>query len=1322
VFSGVLIFWCSACRYLNKNRIPVIHNFEFKNLMISKTDKRDRIVIEMRGCGIERIEESPFVNLGITDLNLSLNNLTDEGLGRGLNGITHLNVLQLTHNFLQSVPEIGLDSPDLTDVYLTRNNISSISRESFKNMTNLRTLHLSVNPLEGFPENDDTFAEIPNLETLEIEDTRVGRLPNLFHLPNLVHLYASYAELADIPESMCGPKTNLKSLHVNHNRIKQLPVMNCSRLIDFQASQNEITEVHMQTLHGMPLINKLYLSDNAIQHLDSNIFNNSVNIEILELGGNRLEELPDLRFMRHLFMLNASHNLIREIKMGTFTEQLGMDILYLNDNRISTIHSNAFSRGSDLKKLNLSNNYELREFNLPPGGFQRLVELEMQNLWSLHQVPSQYQIPKAIKLLFTYSYHCCIWKDYIIPDLTRPNVEDQINDAYYVTPEPVFPTLPPEIKGCSNIANLFETYINYSIFAEANRVFLEMDEECRVHVLALTKANITKIREELENFRYYYYEWEPGNIHDTSRRGFDYVIEYVVEVSCKPLQNPLTPCENLMDPWFLRVAIWAVWVIALLGNGTVLFVGIASKEKLDSSEFLICNLACADLGMGLYLIFLATVDIRTFGSGTFFQSALDWQLGAGCKSAGFIAIFSNQLSLFILVILTLERVYTIASAFNQNEAKKKRVAMGLCAAGWLVAALVASLPLVGVNSYNRVAVCLPYLTSTWLDKLYISLVLSGNLIGFVVILLSYVYIFTSACYNTPSTHMPQRRKDITVAASKIAILILTAFFCWAPMAIIGFPALAGVHLVTAAQAKYFLVFVFPLNACVNPFIYAIFTNRFRQKFASIFQRSNDKMTTFPPHHSMRLQRTVSAFTSETQLSRVGSSQSRNTVDEMTRKRQKRRSNSLVVQLMEDTPSLAPGFIPPPGCNLGRRASLPPGFGSTLPSATGGHRSPSRLPSVPHSVLPFIPSPLNSSNTSSLPDLPEEADMEDSKSIYSYSQMESKPLPLTSSQESNLRRLSVVREDEGEIEAPSLLMPGCGLEDDSEDEYSIASSLDEYMDAKDTLQYVMEEEGTDLDGALQGGSRRMLGETNNQDMEAGDAEKLSQDSSDSEEATRKVFRRGSFDFTGADVRARSPTLRRKSSSWSDISSLNEDHSLSPLQSAVFATVEERFNSPWLFPPLSSSPEHHCTSSHTESPKVSFAAEHHSLGIDPSSTPSFLETRSSQCSPADTPSEEDKRAHPLNNCYQQRLITTSRSNSISSSSTSSGQYTGIRQGLVLSSLHSKPTPGPSSSIDQIPIEHTNHEHQNSSPLLLSSSSSHHNDNGTDSPTSVSIETEV
>lgn len=39
----------------------------------------------------------------------------------------------------------------------------------------------------------------------------------------------------------------------------------------------------------------------------------------------------------------------------------------------------------------------------------------------------------------------------------------------------------------------------------------------------------------------------------------------------------------------------------MLGNGTVAFVLIFSRSKMDVPRFLVCNLAAADLFMGIYL-------------------------------------------------------------------------------------------------------------------------------------------------------------------------------------------------------------------------------------------------------------------------------------------------------------------------------------------------------------------------------------------------------------------------------------------------------------------------------------------------------------------------------------------------------------------------------------------------------------------------------------------------------------------------------------------------------------------------------------------------
>ena len=975
----------------------------------------------------------------------------------------NLTYLVLSGNRLTKFPSLnGSHYPYLRSIFITHNKISSLHRENLRSMTSLRLLLLKNNPLEFL--EDDVFAECPSITDLDFDHTHLTQLPNMTYLPNLLNLHINHARLRNIPEDLCFSCFKLAILEANNNELTEVPSISCQKLVDLDVSHNQLTSLHPDLLKSMKHVRSLDLENNYISELDQNFFENSVDMEFLYLGQNRLTKLPSLERMSILLLVNVSYNRIRRIDRGTFANQVVMSKLYLNDNQINYIDPFAFAVHSNLRFLNLSRNHHLQEWILPSGGFKYLAILAMEDLYNLYQAPHRFEIPNVKELYFTYAYHCCIWNDFI----ERPNASDNsitsVSDDPDSTDEIVkptgpLPTLPSTIVHCDfpqwAIDFYKEFFPNVTITLNKRECIIEastIQNDFGVGVGAVEQAFFTRY---------------------SSRTGVKVFVVYKENVRCTPHQNPLTPCESLMDPWVLRVAIWAVWVLAILGNGMVLFIGIAGREKLETSEFLVCNLAFADFCMGVYLAFLAIVDVRTFGDKSFYQSALDWQLGPGCKSAGFIALFSSELSMYILVVLTLERVYTIASAFNQDEKKKKRIALFFCILGWMLAAGLAILPIFGINSYDKVAVCLPYLTEDWIDKFYIGVILTINFAGFLTIVLSYAYVFVSACRNTPSNYAGQRRKDIAIAASKITVLILTAFLCWAPIALIGYLAIFDIHIVSTAEAKFFIVFVYPLNACVNPFIYAIFTRRFRMKFAAIFQRSKDRITSFPPHHQMRLQRSPSAFTSDYQMSRICSPGSQKQ-EELMKLRQSRRSNSLVVQLVDtNLPRPSPTFNPPVGCNLGRRASLPPEFGSTLNSLNLTESSSDKA-HFPHYALPFRLGSLYSSNNSSLPNLQEESDVdievenETVKPSPCEVEEEQKLSALTSSQESNLRRLSVV-EEENEVEVLGNSVPDDPIPDDDVSTSSISSeSEEEYSDATDSLPYITNDRGTDLDHMINSG--------------------------------------------------------------------------------------------------------------------------------------------------------------------------------------------------------------------------------------------------------------
>ena len=54
-------------------------------------------------------------------------------------------------------------------------------------------------------------------------------------------------------------------------------------------------------------------------------------------------------------------------------------------------------------------------------------------------------------------------------------------------------------------------------------------------------------------------------------------------------------------------------------------------------------------------------------AGEFRKHAIQWQISGGCLVAGFLGVFSSELSVFTLTVITLERFYAITHAMQLNK-------------------------------------------------------------------------------------------------------------------------------------------------------------------------------------------------------------------------------------------------------------------------------------------------------------------------------------------------------------------------------------------------------------------------------------------------------------------------------------------------------------------------------------------------------------------------------------------------------------------------------------------------------------------------------
>ncbi|CAL1535733.1 unnamed protein product [Lymnaea stagnalis] len=318
-------------------------------------------------------------------------------------------------------------------------------------------------------------------------------------------------------------------------------------------------------------------------------------------------------------------------------------------------------------------------------------------------------------------------------------------------------------------------------------------------------------------------------------------------VKCSPKQDEFSSCEDLMSNHVLRVSIWVLGVIALVGNFVVIFWRVRDFRGGKVHSFLITNLAIGDFLMGVYLLIIATAD--TYYRGVYISHDENWKQSGLCQFAGFVSTFSSELSVLTLSTITLDRLICILFPLRRTRLGLRQ-AIIVMSCIWVLVFLLAVLPLLGFsyfeNFYGRSGVCLalhvtPDRRPGWEYSVGVFILL--NLLSFVLIASSYLWMF-SVAKKTRSAVRTAESKNDNAMARRMTLIVMTDFCCWVPIIVLGFVSLAGARADDQVYA-WIAVFVLPLNSATNPVIYTLSTapflgnvrkraNRFRKSFIHSF--------------------------------------------------------------------------------------------------------------------------------------------------------------------------------------------------------------------------------------------------------------------------------------------------------------------------------------------------------------------------------------------------------------------------------------------------------------------------------------------------------
>ncbi|NWX13341.1 LSHR protein, partial [Aegotheles bennettii] len=485
--------------------------------------------------------------------------------------------------------------------------------------------------------------------------------------------------------------------------------------------------------------------------------------------------------------------------------------LKLYKNGFEDIHSHAFN-GTKLNQLILKDNKNLRHIHndalrgatgpdvldisstalesLPSYGLEAIQVLNATSSYSLKRLPPLDKFGSLLEAVLTYPSHCCAFQ----------NLRTE------------------KKKSLLSIFDNFSKECESTLRKPTNELFYRDDS----HNVSLWSAeNMYPFATDEETSPYSY----SIIFGDSEITSFDFEYDFCQPkiLTCTPEPDAFNPCEDILGYSFLRVLIWFINILAIVGNFTVLLVLITSHYKLTVPRFLMCNLSFADFCMGLYLLLIASVDAQT--SGQYYNHAIDWQTGSGCSTAGFFTVFASELSVYTLMVITIERWHTITYAMQLDQKLRLRHAVPIMLGGWIFSILIAALPLLGVSSYMKVSICLPMDIEMGLSQAYILLILVLNVVAFIVICACYIKIYIAV----QNPELVAANKD-TKVAKRMAILIFTDFTCMAPISFFAISAAFKVPLITVTNSKILLVLFYPVNSCANPFLYAIFTKAFRRDF------------------------------------------------------------------------------------------------------------------------------------------------------------------------------------------------------------------------------------------------------------------------------------------------------------------------------------------------------------------------------------------------------------------------------------------------------------------------------------------------------------
>ena len=319
---------------------------------------------------------------------------------------------------------------------------------------------------------------------------------------------------------------------------------------------------------------------------------------------------------------------------------------------------------------------------------------------------------------------------------------------------------------------------------------------------------------------------------------------YVDIQHCSPkFKDDISSCSNILAGQVLKYSVWVIAVLSIAEN-IFAFGFVAMLKKVNSKQKMVHNLhvmhlILSDLIMGFY--FLALSIFNEVYEGNFVTVAHIWKKGLHCKLLSALSMLSFQMSLYMALLLSLERFVALSLPLKGLFSSLKSARLILFV-GWVINAAIAVLPVVifhfnqrGLNN----AVCVTMLAFEILNTWYLFTVLILNTFTAVInIIMNSCVIY--ALWNqrkhleAMTVHQQRKRSDAAITV-RIICVVLASSTCWMVMVLVGILLKSGV-IIKSHVFSMCAVIVLPISILLNPLLNIYTTSEFTIFWEKILRR------------------------------------------------------------------------------------------------------------------------------------------------------------------------------------------------------------------------------------------------------------------------------------------------------------------------------------------------------------------------------------------------------------------------------------------------------------------------------------------------------